>query len=96
MKKICGRLATSLRKSNLRPGDTIAVVLPNLPEYAFLLLAASEAGVRVNIFFSIQPQGPKYNELLFEKVTFGHAFGSTRQTLQDFGAVILKICRKLN
>lgn len=45
LRKACGRLATSLRKSKLLPGDTIAVVLPNIPEFAIILLAANEAGL---------------------------------------------------
>lgn len=49
LRKESGRLATSLRKNNIRPGDTIAAVLPNVPEYATLILGASEAGVTVII-----------------------------------------------
>ncbi|KAH0537703.1 4-coumarate--CoA ligase 2-like [Cotesia glomerata] len=45
LKKLSGKFATSLRKNNLRPGDTIAVVLTNVPEYAIVVLGASEAGV---------------------------------------------------
>ncbi|KAG8042327.1 hypothetical protein G9C98_004961 [Cotesia typhae] len=45
LKKLSGKFATSLRKNNLRPGDTIAVVLTNVPEYAIIVLGASEAGV---------------------------------------------------
>ncbi|CAG5096304.1 Similar to 4CLL1: 4-coumarate--CoA ligase-like 1 (Arabidopsis thaliana) [Cotesia congregata] len=45
LKKLSGKFATSLRKNNLRPGDTIAVVLTNVPEYAIVVFGASEAGV---------------------------------------------------
>ncbi|CAL1687970.1 unnamed protein product [Lasius platythorax] len=49
LRKTCGRLATSLRKSKLLPGDTIAVILPNIPEFAIILLAANEAGLRTTL-----------------------------------------------
>ncbi|XP_032681987.1 4-coumarate--CoA ligase 1-like [Odontomachus brunneus] len=44
LRKACGRLATSFRK-NLFPGDTIAIILPNMPEYPIIILAANEAGL---------------------------------------------------
>ncbi|XP_043672062.1 4-coumarate--CoA ligase 1-like [Vespula pensylvanica] len=46
LRKNAGRLATSLRKAKLFPRDTIAIILPNIPEYAIITLAASEAGLR--------------------------------------------------
>lgn len=49
LRKACGRLATSLRKSKLLPGDTIAIILPNIPEYAIIILAANEAGLRTTL-----------------------------------------------
>ncbi|EFN62390.1 4-coumarate--CoA ligase 1 [Camponotus floridanus] len=49
LRKACGRLATSLRKSKLLPGDTIAIILPNIPEFAIILLAANEAGLRTTL-----------------------------------------------
>ncbi|XP_050451591.1 uncharacterized protein LOC126851547 isoform X2 [Cataglyphis hispanica] len=49
MRKACGRLATNLRKSKLLQGDTIAVLLPNIPEFAIILLAANEAGLRTTL-----------------------------------------------
>ncbi|KAK2580331.1 hypothetical protein KPH14_001229 [Odynerus spinipes] len=49
LRKLTGRLATSLRKANLSPRDTVAVVLPNIPEYAIIVLAASEAGLRATL-----------------------------------------------
>lgn len=50
LKKLTGRLATSLRKAKILPRDTVAVVLPNIPEYATVVLATSEAGLRVRIW----------------------------------------------
>lgn len=47
LRKACGKLATSLRKLNLQPRDTIAIVLPNIPEFAVIVLAANEAGLCV-------------------------------------------------
>ncbi|XP_015113051.1 4-coumarate--CoA ligase 1 isoform X2 [Diachasma alloeum] len=49
LKKLCGRFATSLRRNNLRAGDTLAVVLPNIPEYGLVALGASEAGVKMTL-----------------------------------------------
>ncbi|XP_011305449.1 4-coumarate--CoA ligase 2 [Fopius arisanus] len=49
LRGLCGKFATSLRRNNLGPGDTLAVVLPNIPEYAIIALGASEAGVRVTL-----------------------------------------------
>lgn len=49
MRKITGRLATSLRKAKIFKYDTIAIVLPNIPEYAAIILAASEAGFRATL-----------------------------------------------
>lgn len=49
LRKACGRLATSLRKSKLLPRDTIAVILPNIPEFAIIVLAAHEAGLRTTL-----------------------------------------------
>ncbi|XP_018377246.1 PREDICTED: 4-coumarate--CoA ligase 1 [Trachymyrmex cornetzi] len=49
LRKACGKLATSLRKSKLLPGDTIAIVLPNIPEFAIIILAANEAGLRTTL-----------------------------------------------
>ncbi|KYM88422.1 putative 4-coumarate--CoA ligase 3 [Atta colombica] len=48
LRKACGKLATSLRK-NLLSGDTIAIILPNIPEFAIIILAANEAGLRTTL-----------------------------------------------
>ncbi|EFN75708.1 4-coumarate--CoA ligase 1, partial [Harpegnathos saltator] len=45
LRKACGKLATSFRKCNLLPGDTVAAVLPNIPEFVITALATSEAGL---------------------------------------------------
>jgi len=47
LRKACSKLATSLRRSKFLPGDTIAIILPNIPEFAIIALAANEAGLRV-------------------------------------------------
>ncbi|KAG5327229.1 4CL3 ligase, partial [Pseudoatta argentina] len=49
LKKACSKLATSLRKSKLLSGDTIAIILPNIPEFAIIVLAANEAGLRTTL-----------------------------------------------
>uniref|UniRef100_A0A0C9RGF5 4CL3_0 protein n=1 Tax=Fopius arisanus TaxID=64838 RepID=A0A0C9RGF5_9HYME len=49
LRKLCGRFATSLRRNNLGPGDTLAIILPNIPEYAIASLGASEAGMMMTL-----------------------------------------------
>jgi acyl-CoA synthetase (AMP-forming)/AMP-acid ligase II len=49
------RLAEGLRRAGLLPGDRIAIVLPNGPEMALLLLAAMSVGCAA-------PLNPKYRE----------------------------------
>lgn len=44
-------LAKSLVNTGLQPGSTIGLVMPNIPEYAIVLLAASEAGYKVYKLF---------------------------------------------
>ncbi|XP_014476031.1 PREDICTED: 4-coumarate--CoA ligase 1-like [Dinoponera quadriceps] len=49
LRKTCARLATSFRKCNLLPGDKLAVILPNIPEFMIVALAASEAGMTLTM-----------------------------------------------
>jgi long-chain acyl-CoA synthetase len=42
-----GRVAHALRRAGLRPGDTIAVQLPNVPEFVFAFYGALKAGLTV-------------------------------------------------
>ena len=49
------RLAEQLRAAGLRPNDRIAIVLPNGPEMALVLLAAMSVGCAA-------PLNPKYRE----------------------------------
>ncbi|KAJ4444145.1 hypothetical protein ANN_05934, partial [Periplaneta americana] len=44
---IARRFAASLLKAGFKPGDTLAIVLPNLPEFPILLLGAVECGIIV-------------------------------------------------
>lgn len=37
----------AIRGCNLRKNDTIAILLPNMPEYAPAVLGANKAGLRV-------------------------------------------------
>ena len=39
------RLASGLLRLGCEPGQVVAAVLPNCPEYALLFMAASEAGL---------------------------------------------------
>lgn len=35
------------RRLKLLKGDTVAVVMPNVPEYPIIMLAASQAGLKI-------------------------------------------------
>lgn len=48
------RLAVSLLKAGLKPGQVLAVVLPNCPEFVVTILGGLEAGLRVS------PVNPSY------------------------------------
>ncbi|KAF7994418.1 hypothetical protein HCN44_003890 [Aphidius gifuensis] len=47
LRKLSGKFATSLRKLNIKPNETVAVILPNIPEFAIVTLGASEAGIQI-------------------------------------------------
>ncbi|KAF7996588.1 hypothetical protein HCN44_002234 [Aphidius gifuensis] len=49
LRRLSGRFATSLRKLNVKPGDTVAIVLPNIPEYPIVSMGASEAGIKLTL-----------------------------------------------
>ncbi|KAF7990308.1 hypothetical protein HCN44_000113 [Aphidius gifuensis] len=65
LRKLSGRFATSLRKLNIKSGESIAVVLPNIPEYIIILMGASEAGIPITFI------NPAYNskEIAHQLVT---------------------------
>jgi acyl-CoA synthetase (AMP-forming)/AMP-acid ligase II len=44
---ITHRFAASLRRAGFKHGDVLAVVLPNIPEFPFVLFGAIEAGMVV-------------------------------------------------
>lgn len=46
LKRLSERLASSIWKLNILPGETVAVVLPNIPEFPIIALAMCEAGVQ--------------------------------------------------
>lgn len=49
LRTLSGRFAASLiNKCKLVPGTTIAIILPNIPEYAIIILGSSEAGMKVS------------------------------------------------
>lgn len=48
------RLATSLLKDGIKPGDVVAVILPNMPEFPVIALGLLEAG------FIVTPINPLY------------------------------------
>ena len=39
------RFAASLRKEGFRPGNVISILLPNIPDYAIVVLGALQAGM---------------------------------------------------
>ena len=46
-RSISKSFAYGLIELGAQPGDVLAVVMPNMPEYAFAMLGASEAALRV-------------------------------------------------
>lgn len=56
-------LARYLRHSlGLEVGDTVAIVLPNIPEFAIALLGSAEAGLRVTTVNPIYTHGKVDND----------------------------------
>lgn len=48
LRTLSRRFASSLRKQGFKPGDVLAVMLPNMPDYPVILLGAMEAGLIVS------------------------------------------------
>ncbi|XP_075232362.1 uncharacterized protein LOC142330816 isoform X1 [Lycorma delicatula] len=48
IRKYCRTFAASLLKSGLKPGQTVSVILPNIPEYPIVIFGAIEAGLIVS------------------------------------------------
>ncbi|KAF7996587.1 hypothetical protein HCN44_002233 [Aphidius gifuensis] len=49
LRVLSGRFATSLKKLNLKPGNSLAAVLPNVPEFVIIAMGASEAGIPLTL-----------------------------------------------
>ncbi|XP_063991226.1 uncharacterized protein LOC135169824 isoform X2 [Diachasmimorpha longicaudata] len=49
LRELSGRFATSLRRRQTLSDTTLAVILPNIPEYGIVILGASEAGIRLTL-----------------------------------------------
>lgn len=47
----------AIRACNLRKNDTIAILLPNMPEFAPVALAANKAGLKVTFANPLYTQG---------------------------------------
>lgn len=47
LRRLCRRMATSLLKEGLKPGEVVAMVLPNTPEFPSVVLGIIEAGLVV-------------------------------------------------
>ncbi|XP_014286384.1 uncharacterized protein [Halyomorpha halys] len=47
LRMLCKRLATSLLKEGFKPGDVVAMILPNMPEFPVIALGLLEAGIVV-------------------------------------------------
>lgn len=45
---LCARFGRALRKQKFQRGQTLSIVLPNIPEYPIILLGAVEAGLTVS------------------------------------------------
>lgn len=52
LRTACGRFASFLRKSKFHSGNTIALILPNVPEFGIVTLGAIEAGIKVSSLIS--------------------------------------------
>lgn len=62
-------LARFLRKSlNVQLGDTVGVVLPNIPEYLIVLLGALEAGLRVTTVNPLYTASKLNNGAYFQRL----------------------------
>lgn len=48
LRRLCRRMATSLLKDGLKPGEVVAMVLPNIPEFPVVVLGIIEAGLVVS------------------------------------------------
>lgn len=51
-------------KFKLQKGDVIAIVLPNVPEYAVIVLGAMEAGLTITTVNPIYTAGKRYFQIL--------------------------------
>ncbi|XP_046749674.1 4-coumarate--CoA ligase 1-like [Diprion similis] len=49
LRTLSGKFAASLRKCKFHPDSTIGVVLPNVVEFAIIVLGASEAGIKITM-----------------------------------------------
>jgi acyl-CoA synthetase (AMP-forming)/AMP-acid ligase II len=48
MHQLCLRLAASLRRAGLQPGDILNIVMPNTAEWPIIFLGAMEAGLTIS------------------------------------------------
>ena len=55
-RQLAGHLATSLVGLGAQPGDVLAVLLPNMPEYVIVMLGASEASLKVTTLNPVYTQ----------------------------------------
>jgi acyl-CoA synthetase (AMP-forming)/AMP-acid ligase II len=47
-RQLCRRLAASLLRAGLQPGDTLSIVMPNTAEWPIVFLGAVEAGLTIS------------------------------------------------
>ncbi|XP_039293591.1 4-coumarate--CoA ligase 1 isoform X3 [Nilaparvata lugens] len=48
LRELCKKFAAALLKSGLKPGEVVAIILPNTPDYPIAALGAIEAGLTVS------------------------------------------------
>ena len=67
---LAGQLARGLLGLGVQPGDVLAVLLPNCPEYVMVMLGASEAGLKVTTLNPAYTPGEIRGQLLNSETKF--------------------------
>ncbi|XP_075232363.1 uncharacterized protein LOC142330816 isoform X2 [Lycorma delicatula] len=74
IRKYCRTFAASLLKSGLKPGQTVSVILPNIPEYPIVIFGAIEAGLIVSTVNPAYTAG-NFQDVLPAVLPFFHIYG---------------------
>ena len=63
-RELAGRVGSGLLRSGAEPGQVVAALLPNMPEYPILFMAASEAGLVLTTLNPVYTTGEIRGQLL--------------------------------